>query len=327
MLVHSFVLDALDTTGADTFSHFEMLIDEHRRMTNQLAIELTNSATSGSGSNLSTAAMSVPSRLKQLVPVVGTFYTRLPLRKAFEAYNAKYGITKRRHICISFNEIRHILNLAQIIAMIHPYADGGSNGMSVTGEKVGSSGIPPLAPRTTARSRDNGKRNSKGDDDESVEEDAGATRMERQSETDERVLEAWADTPRTWTLDDSLISPSNSPMPSRPSTGNKDNDNDIDMDCNKVNGETTSQTPHKLHYRDRSESIRIEQALSLLPTQTSLPGPKLICFDGDQTLYSDGANFESNPKLAKYLYLLLKHGVTVAVVTAAGYEYQVSQFA
>ena len=40
MLMHSFVLDALDTTGADTFSHFEQLIDEHRRMTNQLLAEI-----------------------------------------------------------------------------------------------------------------------------------------------------------------------------------------------------------------------------------------------------------------------------------------------
>lgn len=48
----------------------------------------------------------------------------------------------------------------------------------------------------------------------------------------------------------------------------------------------------------------------------------MITFDGDQTLYSDGANFEGNPQLAHYLYLLLKHGVTLAVVTAAGYEYE-----
>lgn len=112
MLMHSFVLDALDTTGADTFSHFEMLIDEHRKMTDQYLDGLNNN------SNMATF---VPSRLKQLVPQVGTFYTRLPLRKAFEAYNRKYGITKRRHICISFNEIRHILNLAQIIAMTDSY--------------------------------------------------------------------------------------------------------------------------------------------------------------------------------------------------------------
>ena len=103
MLMHSFVLDALETTGADTFSHFEMLIDEHRR------ISVAQSAGSGSDDK--------PSRLKQLVPTVGSFHTHLPLRRAFEAYNAKYGLTKRKHICISFNELRHILNLAQIMAL------------------------------------------------------------------------------------------------------------------------------------------------------------------------------------------------------------------
>jgi IMP and pyridine-specific 5'-nucleotidase len=46
----------------------------------------------------------------------------------------------------------------------------------------------------------------------------------------------------------------------------------------------------------------------------------------DQTLYSDGANFKKSPKLAKYIYLLLKHGVTIAVVTAAGYEYQAVKY-
>jgi hypothetical protein len=107
MLMHSFVLDALDTTGADTFSHFEMLIDEHRMMANQLIEEIGNTATprimgGGGGSGNGTYApqaipnVIVPSRLKRLVPGIGTFYTRLPLRKAFEAYNAKYGITKRQ---------------------------------------------------------------------------------------------------------------------------------------------------------------------------------------------------------------------------------------
>ena len=45
-----------------------------------------------------------------------------------------------------------------------------------------------------------------------------------------------------------------------------------------------------------------------------------------QTLYSDGANFESNQRLANYLYQLLRHGVFVAVVTAAGYEYKVEKY-
>ena len=105
MLMHSFVLDALDTTGADTFSHFEMLIDEHRLMANQLIDEIgaTPRMMGGGGGSCNgkyapqaIPNVIVPSRLKRLVPGIGTFYTRLPLRKAFEAYNAKYGITKRQ---------------------------------------------------------------------------------------------------------------------------------------------------------------------------------------------------------------------------------------
>lgn len=57
------------------------------------------------------------SRLQMLVPTVKTFFTRLPLRMAFEAYDTKYAVTARKHVCISFNEIRHILNLSQIMAM------------------------------------------------------------------------------------------------------------------------------------------------------------------------------------------------------------------
>ena len=53
MLLHSFVLDALDTTGGDTFAHFEQLIDEHRALGRQ---QLSGDAPAG------------PSRLKRLVP-------------------------------------------------------------------------------------------------------------------------------------------------------------------------------------------------------------------------------------------------------------------
>ena len=95
MLMHSFVLDALETTGADTFSHYEQLIDEHRRMTNELVAELSANSATGVAT-VAASNLVVPSRLKQLIPGVGTFYTRLPLRKAFEAYNEKYGVTKRK---------------------------------------------------------------------------------------------------------------------------------------------------------------------------------------------------------------------------------------
>lgn len=53
---------------------------------------------------------------------------------------------------------------------------------------------------------------------------------------------------------------------------------------------------------------------------------KLISFDGDQTLYSDGGNFEDNDELALAIILLLKHGVKVALITAAGYGYDYFYF-
>lgn len=191
MLSHSFVLDCLEDTGPDTFSHFEVLIDEHRRLESEGSLR--------------------PSRLKQLVPTVGTFHTRLPLRQAFEVYNDKHLLTKRKHIQISFNEIRHILNLAQVIAMRYP--EGCSDRLST-----------------------------------SQDEDF-STNLEDDAEIKEETL---------------------APGP--------------------------------------------------------LKGPSMICFDGDQTLYSDGSNFDSNPRLANYLYLLLRHGVSVAIVTAAGYEYNADKY-
>lgn len=201
MLMHSFVLDAAESY-ADTFLHFEVLIEEHRL-------------------HMQSNTNDLPSRLKQLVPTVGTFHTPLPLRKAYIAYNMKYALTKRKHICISFNELRHILNLAQVMAMAMALGQRG---------------------------------------DILIEE----------------VLLDKSEREPSPTID-SVTSPS-----------------DTDLE----------------------------------PFQSGMTfaGPKMITFDGDQTLYSDGANFESNRRLANYLYLLLRNGVTIAVVTAAGYEYQTAKY-
>lgn len=91
MLMHSFVLDAKESYHG-TMRFFEELIDEHRRNPEK-------------------------SRLSQFVPSVGVFHTHLPLHHAFRIYDNKYSISLRRHIAPSFNEIRHILNLAQILAI------------------------------------------------------------------------------------------------------------------------------------------------------------------------------------------------------------------
>ena len=260
MLMHSFVLDALETTGADTFSHFEMLIDEHREMSMNSA---QSSAAAGGSSD------DKPSRLKQLVPTVGAFHTHLPLRRAFEAYNAKYGLTKRKHICISFNELRHILNLAQIMAL--RCADGV----------------------TTARP-DAGLQGH-GDDVDREEEERALKRWESQLGEDLDLLSTPVLKPAE------MCTSSGGAPPSPPA---------FDLGGGASDGGGIG------HNSDDSGDS----------SKSPFCGPKLITFDGDQTLYSDGANFDSNPKLALYLYLLLRNGVTVAVVTAAGYEYQSEKY-
>ena len=58
MLAHSFALKMMNSTAADTLADFEDLVDEHR-------------------------ANPKTSTLRQCVPDVGTFFTRLPMRAAF----------------------------------------------------------------------------------------------------------------------------------------------------------------------------------------------------------------------------------------------------
>ena len=250
MLMHSFVLDALAATGGDTFSHFEELINEHREIS-VAAASAKGENNSNSNNNHQLLTEPKQSRLKKLVPTVGVFHTALPLRRAYEAYNAKYKLDKRRHLAISFNEIRHILNLAQIMAL---------------------------------RKETISEQNFTGDD--------VVTR---------------------WTQSNPLDSPSLVALKAG------DNNNNTDKKAMAI---------PEFSLDDNGSGCGGKSAIAV--TKNDQPecfnGPSMITFDGDQTLYSDGANFESNPKLATYLYLLLRNGVTVAVVTAAGYEYQTAKY-
>ena len=91
MLYHSFVLNAKESYHG-TMIFFEELIEEHRIMGNR-------------------------SRLQQFVPTVSTIHTSLPMLRAFQLYDSKYCISEREFVPPSFNELRHILNLAQIMAV------------------------------------------------------------------------------------------------------------------------------------------------------------------------------------------------------------------
>ncbi|KAJ1432313.1 IMP-specific 5-nucleotidase [Ochromonadaceae sp. CCMP2298] len=100
MLYHSFVLDARDSYQG-TMKFFEELVDEHMRITAENKV----------------SESSIKSRLEVHVPSVGIFYTPLPMSAAFQVYDTKYFISKRRFITPSINEIRHVLNLAQVMAI------------------------------------------------------------------------------------------------------------------------------------------------------------------------------------------------------------------
>jgi IMP and pyridine-specific 5'-nucleotidase len=58
------------------------------------------------------------SKLKLLVPSVGTFFTPLPLQDAFNYQDAKRCISSRRFVPPSFNDIRLVLNTAQAMSIV-----------------------------------------------------------------------------------------------------------------------------------------------------------------------------------------------------------------
>lgn len=52
-----------------------------------------------------------------LVPTIGSFFTRLPLEAAFKSQDRKRYISSRRYVSPSFNDVRLILNTAQLMAV------------------------------------------------------------------------------------------------------------------------------------------------------------------------------------------------------------------
>jgi IMP-specific 5''-nucleotidase. len=63
------------------------------------------------------------SRLRRLVPSLGRFFTPLPLKEAFLFEDERRSISKRRLVSPSFNDVRMILNTAQIIALSRIYQE------------------------------------------------------------------------------------------------------------------------------------------------------------------------------------------------------------
>ncbi|KAJ2830563.1 IMP 5'-nucleotidase [Coemansia furcata] len=82
---------------AEIFASIEALIEEHREFTK--------------------GGIPTYSRLAKLVPSIGTFFTPLPLQRAFERVNGQDKISARKHVPPSFNDVRRILNMAQAMAI------------------------------------------------------------------------------------------------------------------------------------------------------------------------------------------------------------------
>ncbi len=55
-----------------------------------------------------------------LVPSIGSFFTPLYLEAAFIYQDKHRAISSRRFVAPSFNDVRLILNTAQIMALVHP---------------------------------------------------------------------------------------------------------------------------------------------------------------------------------------------------------------
>lgn len=56
-------------------------------------------------------------RLKLLLPSIGWFFTELPLERAFYIQDDRRSISQRRLVSPSFNDVRRILNTAQVMAL------------------------------------------------------------------------------------------------------------------------------------------------------------------------------------------------------------------
>ena len=64
----------------------------------------------------------------------------------------------------------------------------------------------------------------------------------------------------------------------------------------------------------------IRHVLNLAQVRALAPSVQLICSDADGTLYGDGQHLEQDCKMVDRLVALMRAGIKVAIVTAAGYE-------
>ncbi|KAJ5885536.1 IMP-specific 5-nucleotidase [Penicillium taxi] len=124
--------EGLKTVAADTYQRYaeimrdvEILINDHSKFISAYS----GNTISDDRHNVLKAYLSPAvrhnnqntpgkSKLKLLVPSVGTFFTQLHLEDAFQYQNDRRFISRRRFVAPSFNDIRLILNSAQLLGLV-----------------------------------------------------------------------------------------------------------------------------------------------------------------------------------------------------------------
>lgn len=126
VLAGPFVLHAVKSNGITAVDDLKISADAKRRYAEVFA-DIENLV----NDHILMSKMGNPrqSRLAQLVPSIGEFFTQLPLEKAFYIEDEHRSISKRRLVCPSFNDVRIILNTAQILQLATNYNSSleGSN--------------------------------------------------------------------------------------------------------------------------------------------------------------------------------------------------------
>ncbi|ERF69620.1 hypothetical protein EPUS_03612 [Endocarpon pusillum Z07020] len=88
-------------------------------------------------------SLQTTSKLKMLVPSIGSFFTPLHLEAAFIYQDKQRAISSRRFVAPSFNDVRLILNTAQIMALMRPSLP--SSPSNLTANPSAHTSNPPAA--------------------------------------------------------------------------------------------------------------------------------------------------------------------------------------
>ncbi|KAF7511491.1 hypothetical protein GJ744_004079 [Endocarpon pusillum] len=90
------------------------------------------------------------SKLKMLVPSIGSFFTPLHLEAAFVYQDKQRAISSRRFVAPSFNDVRLILNTAQVMALMRPSPLPSNKPTNLTANQSAPHTSNPTAATTTS---------------------------------------------------------------------------------------------------------------------------------------------------------------------------------